>query len=644
FLYLKLGGLKPNCPRLIYVALDSQTIQRQQQIAAIVKKEFGQLRNSQEPLFAFVDELRKKPSTATQPSHSNQPRFCYSYFALYGDPLLDDSADPYPDGYLARLAQAGVNGVWLQAVLYKLARFPWQADLSSGYERRLDNLRKLVARARAQGIGLYLYLNEPRSMPLRFFESRPELKGVVEGEHAALCTSSELVRNYLTGAIRSICQAVPDLKAFFTITASENLTNCWSHGTGANCPRCKTRSAAEVIAQVNSSIFDGIAQSGSPTRLIVWDWGWSNSWAADVIERLPRETILQSVSEWDLPIDRGGVASNVGEYSISATGPGPRARRHWALAKKRGMQVSAKIQAGNTWELSAVPYIPALRNVAQHALNLREAAVDGVMLGWTVGGFPSPNLEVVHAVDELARELPPNTAPAQIINDALMRVASRRFGTEGAPHVVQAWNEFSHAFSEFPYDIGVVYSAPLQVGPANLLWEKPTGYAASMVGFPYDDLERWRGIYPADIFAIQLEKVAEGFESALVKLNKSTAHLRLSSVHKQTLESELRIAEAAAIHFRSVANQSRFIISRKALAAAKEADAARPQIENLEGLLQNELALARRLFELQRTDSRIGFEASNQYYYVPADLAEKVLNCRDLLDRWLIEQRRKWNV
>ena len=54
--------------------------------------------------------------------------------------------------------------------------------------------------------------------------------------------------------------------------------------------------------------------------------------------------------------------------------------------------------------------------------------------------------------------------------------------------------------------------------------------------------------------------------------------------------------------------------------------------------------LARRLCELQRTDSRIGFEASNQYYYVPADLAEKVLNCRDLLDRWLIEQRRKWNV
>jgi len=34
-----------------------------------------------------------------------------------------------------------------------------------------------------------------------------------------------------------------------------------------------------------------------------------------------------------------------------------------------------------------------------------------------------------------------------------------------------------------------------------------------------------------------------------------------------------------------------------------------------------------------REDSRIGFEASNQYYYVPVDLMEKVLNCRDLLAR-----------
>ena len=50
-------------------------------------------------------------------------------------------------------------------------------------------------------------------------------------------------------------------------------------------------------------------------------------------------------------------------------------------------------------------------------------------------------------------------------------------------------------------------------------------------------------------------------------------------------------------------------------------------------VLKDEIALARRLHGIQSGDSRIGFEASNQYYYVPVDLMEKVLNCRELLSR-----------
>ena len=44
-------------------------------------------------------------------------------------------------------------------------------------------------------------------------------------------------------------------------------------------------------------------------------------------------------------------------------------------------------------------------------------------------------------------------------------------------------------------------------------------------------------------------------------------------------------------------------------------------------------ALAKRLFALQSEASRIGFEASNQYSFVPLDLVEKILNCRYLLGR-----------
>src|SRR5690606_17733238 len=104
-------------------------------------------------------------------------------------------------------------------------------------------------------------------------------------------------------------------------------------------------------------------------------------------------------SEWDLPINRGGVPGKVGEYSISAVGPGPRAKRHWAIARQHGLKIVAKIQAGTTWECGGVPYVPALENVAQHAVNLREEKVGGLMTGWTLGGYPgSPNLEVVSII------------------------------------------------------------------------------------------------------------------------------------------------------------------------------------------------------------------------------------------------------
>ncbi len=627
YLYVKLGSLKPKCERLTYGPPSKEATAHASRIAAIARPLIAaNADRPHEPLFGFVDALSRplesKPSPPGDSAFS--PRYCYSYFALYGDPLLETAVDSYPDGYLARLAEIGVGGVWLQAVLYKLSPFPWVPALSDRWEERLEGLKRLVEKAKAHGMGVHLYINEPRAMPLAFFETHPELKGTVEGEHAALCTSTPEVQEYIRDAIARVCRAVPDLAGLFTITASENFTNCWSHGQGAACPRCSKRSAAEVIAAVNALIQQGIDAAGAKTQLAAWDWGWNDTWAPEAIAQLPQSVRLMSVSEWSMPITRGGVDGVVGEYSISTVGPGPRATRHWELARARGLKVNAKIQANNTWELAAVPYIPAVENVARHAANLRAAKVDGLMLGWTLGGYPSPNLEVV---TEIGR----NTETT--VDEALLRVAQKRFGEAVAPHVVEAWKAWSRAFSEFPYDGGVVYNAPLQMGPANLLWEKPTGYAATMVGLPYDALDQWRAHYPPEVFIGQLTKIADGFDAAIATLREATAALTGSAVESRELAAELRVAEACAIHFRSVANQARFVLARRAF---EENTGNRSVLaKELERILNDEIALATRLYAIQRADSRIGFEASNHYFYVPMDLLEKVLNCRDLLDRWL---------
>lgn len=632
FLYIKLGSRKPECEPIHWkssTGLDPG----EAWIKKVIQKDFPHP-ISGEPLFHFVKELSTAPATRVPVLKSGfSPRYGYGYFTLFGDPLLDADIDPYPEGYLERMAASGLDGTWMHIVLSKLTPFPWDEGVSKDWEKRLDNLKKLVEKCKQYGIGIYLYLNEPRYQPLSFYKKYPELKGVQRGDYAALCTSHPDVQSYLVDSVAKIVGEVPDLAGFFSITASENPTNCWSHMKGEDCPRCGPRGPAEVIAELNTLYEKGIRKGvqnykervdsnyqGKGPALIAWDWGWRDGWAEGIIPKLPSNTAIMSVSEWDLPINRGGVPGKVGEYSISAVGPGPRAKRHWAIARQHGLKIVAKIQAGTTWECGGVPYVPALENVAQHAVNLREEKVGGLMTGWTLGGYPgSPNLEVVSII---------GSDPQISVRTAMEKVAQRRYGP-AANDMVEAWYHFSKAFREFPYHIGVVYFAPLHSGPANLLWEKPTGYNATMVGLGYDDLKKWRSIYPDQVFIAQLYKVANGFDEALESVRHRIKGKNLTGEQKHEIQKELRIAEAVSILYRSVANQAEIIRLRDAVVEDRNAR------KKVRSLLENEIELAKKLYALQSVDSRIGFEASNHYFYVPDDLKEKVLNCRYLIENWI---------
>ncbi|MDP1590116.1 MAG: hypothetical protein Q8M07_20350, partial [Prosthecobacter sp.] len=500
-------------------------------------------------------------------------------------------------------------------------------EKSAGYEKRLEYLNDLVNRVRASGVDIYLYLNEPRSLPHRFFEEHPELKGVSHGEVTSFCTSLPEVQAWLRDSVATVSKAVPNLGGFFTISASENLTSCWSHGKGADCPRCKDRSPAEVIAEINTIIWEGIKAGGGDKEFFVWDWGWNNAWAPDLIARLPEEVALMSVSEWDLPQVRGGIDTSVGEYSLSAIGPGPRATAHWKVARDRGMKTVAKIQANITWEISSVPYVPAVANAAEHARRLREVGVEGIMLGWTLGGHPSPNLEVFSAM---------GSDPAITPEGAMKQVAVDRFGQALAPDVVKFWQDVSTAYSEYPYHIGTMYNGPQQVGPSNLLWGTPTGYRSTMVCFPYDALDIWRVQFPREVFIQQFTLMADGFNAAADTLAAKDA-AGLDAALQTNLAQELRITRACALHFQSVADQASFIVARDALAAA-EGEAKVPLKAELARLLEAEIETAKKMHALQSIDSRLGFEASNHYFYIPGDLVEKVINCQYLLEEWLPAQ------
>ena len=639
FLWIKLGSLKPKCEPLRYSPPDGAARRRADEIRRVVENDFGELlRLPVEPRFGFVRKLSSPMTGFEAPASmdgSVSLRFVYSYLAVFGDPLSDSGIDPYPDGFLQRLSSVGVNGVWLHVVLRDLApggvNFP---EFGEGHVARLANLRSLVARAKRYGVNVYLYMNEPRAMPNEFFKRHPHLAGVGDaggdrpgvpdakgGGLTALCTSCPEVRRWMSDALAYVFREVPGLGGIYAITASENLTNCASHGKWKDCKRCRSRGDADIIAEVVATLEEGVHRSSPAAKVIVSDWGWrGHGDAQEIISRLPKGVVLMSVSEWDLPVERGGIKSKVGEYSISAVGPGPRAQRHWDAAALAGIKCAAEIQFNNTCELPVVPYLPVMDLVAEHLGNLSPRKLDGMLIGWTMGGHPSPNFE-------LARRM--NTARPPAVGALLDQMAHERFGADGGPHARRAWTLLSEAYRQYPYHIRVIYTSPVTWGAANPLYPVKSGYKATMWGFPYDDLDGWRGPYPREVLASQFEKMASGWMHGVEELRKAVD--AASPDRRDEVRADLRYARAAGVTFRSVANQARFAIARDRLAKGGSGlpSAERQRLKkDVRRILEEEIRLAQEQYALVCEDSRIGFEPSCQYFYMPLDLLEKVVNCR----------------
>ncbi|MCD9022455.1 hypothetical protein [Cohnella silvisoli] len=556
-------------------------------------------------------------------------RIIYSYSAVYGDPLLTPELDPYPDELLERLSDAGVNGIWLQSVLYNLVPLHSLEHLSVDWEKRIVGLRRLVERSAKYGIGVYLYCNEPRTMPVSFFADKPDWQGHTEDGQATLCTSQPGVQKLLREGIARLFREVPDLAGLFTITMSENWTNCYSRAVGGrtNCPRCSQRKPSEVVAEVVGLIAEGAFSVKPDARILSWTWGWVQElgWTENerlsAIERLPDNVIVMSTSEEAIPTNIAGVQGQVIDYSISVVGPGEKSLQNWRAANARGLKTAAKVQFNNTWECSAVPFLPVFQLIEEHLARLNESGVSGLLLSWTLGGYPSLNLE-------LAAEYYWDTDTGT--KSGIRELLSDKFGSAAGKSIADASAALSQAFQQFPFDLNVVYFAPQNFGPANLLHMQPTGYAATMIGFPYDDLGAWRGIYPEAAFAKQFKKLATGWKKGLRLLEK--ARKKLLPGAEREFNDLMTAASAAYLHFYSTYLQIDFVMTRNRYLSARSLPARLKACRKLIVIVNEEADNARRLYELVVRDSRIGFEASNHYYYTVQDLQEKALNCHSILE------------
>jgi hypothetical protein len=615
FLWLKLGLLKPQTTPVLYREFTNDEINQAHEIKVITDKYFSKFNKTKQKMpFDFLNDFENMPyePSGIANNSSNGLRLAYSYSAIYGDPLIDSNIDSYPESLLQQLAAHGINAIWIQGVLYNLYPGSFCHELCLGYQTRIKNLNKLVERAKKFNIGVYLYFNEPRGPSPDFYLKHPELKkdflGIEYPERDAtgMCTSKPAVLNYLYNGVSWIFKNAPGLAGAFSITMSENPTNCLSKGKLDKCMLCQKRQPETILAEVNNIIEKAVHFASPDARVIVWSWGgWKNEWAEKAIDLLNENIELMCTSEEEMPIEVNGVKNNIGDYSISHVGPGPKSIKLWKHARKRGLNVIAKVQLNNSWECSALPYIPATRLVEEHLKKLRQLNISDFMVSWTLGGYPAMNLDLL------------NKSHRQMVID--------RFGTNVSQKVEEALDIFSWAFAQFPFSHETIYKAPHNCGPANLLYESPTGYSSTMVGFPYDDLNGYRTNYPENIFKNQFLILSEKWLDGINVL--CSVKDMVEPRYKENYSDLARVAMAAYCHFRSTYLQISFIQLRD----CKELNA---KME-IKKILEDEIELAVKLYEIVRSDSRIGFEATNHYIYTLNDLQEKVLNCTCLAEKYI---------
>ncbi len=606
FLDVKLG-VKPSVEGVNYYPLTEEEQENTKKVKELVQANFT--KRKVKP-FTFFDNFSKPYYLSGNGGITD--RFASSYCAKYSGSLLDDNLSDYSDDYLQKLASTGTNGIWLSDTLRNLAEFPFDKTLSPDYQIRVRNLRKLTERCEKHGIKVYLYINEPRSLPKSFFDKYPDLKGQDIGDGTyCLCTSKKQVRDYLYNAIKSVAENVPKLYAVMTISMSENPTHCYSRpwdGTeniATTCPNCIGRKPQEIVAEVNNTIYRALNDGNGYTKLITNIWGWVNYSGKDkkevfeTLDLLDKDIDVLCVSEYAKEFVRGGVAGKVDDYSISVGGPSDFSQKVLTYARDKGHRIWAKVQMNASWECSAVPYLPAFGLMVEHVKRLKALQTNGIMLGWSLGGYPGGVLSLVNTLCENH-----NFDESEWYKNV--------YG-ENAKTVQDAVKIFDDAFTNYPFSVYNIYFGGHNLGCGNLWSFEKQNRESTMVCFAFDDLDRWTTPYGVDIYLSLMGELCSKWEEGLKLID--------GLVGNSTTEEFIRCAKGAYIHLKSALNLATF---------SKCKSDVKVNYQTLKDCIDNEKKLTKALYELFIEDSKIGFEMTNHYYYNENLLLEKLINLKEI--------------
>jgi hypothetical protein len=560
---------------------------------------------------------------------------------------LADETDYYPEQYLNRLAHHGVNGLWLTIKFSDLCPSRFFPDHGKDAPRRLEKLRRTVARCARYGIKIYIFCIEPRGFggiseymsPPETLEHFPELGGHKSGPYSYFCTSSAEGREYLESCTHHIFSNVPELGGLIDINLGERPTHCYSSTatfSSNNCPRCSQRSIADVFADTTDALQRGMHRANPNAEMVSWlyvpylgnvseeEARYIQNQMAQIAAKTPPKVLLQVNFESQGVTSQWGRDHLVLDYSLAYAGPSQVFADCAAAVVQAGARVSAKLQVGNSHEVATVPFVPAPGNLYRKYKKMHELGVSSAMQCWFFGNYPSV---MTQAAGELAfAPLPENEI------DFLQQLAATHWG-ENAATVAAAWQHFRDAYEQFPAVLqfswfGPVHDCinwPLHLNPVDEIiqpsWLLKPDASGDRVAecFAYE--------FSRDEIIETCRRMDVGWQKGVQLLEQ------IKSRYQDQRErwTEIGVAQALGLQFHSAWNVMRFYALRDELPFVPQRQQ-RADLETMRQIVVEEIANSKKLAQLAQDDSRLGFHSEAEgYKYFPAKLAWRIDQLETLL-------------
>ena len=584
-------------------------------------------------------------------------RNCRTNF--YGDEILAESTK-FTRAYFASVREGGYTGIWLRGQLRQLVTFDEAPHWDHRTAERRDALNHIIRTARASGIDVFLYVNEPKGFsegdPI--FAIHPELKGPVNplalrpqasGNQPkyAFCTCSEFTDTYLRDGFRRLFTACPDIAGVISITTSEILSHCFSNVDEMNlmnedfkyrevlCPHCREVGSIATIVDVISKIRSGIREAGSEAKVVAWNWSWGMhepSPQPRLISALPSDVIVMSDLQRAGHKSVDGFDIFVDEYSFSYLGPSPLFLGTAEIAKSQGRGLWTKMPVNVTHEFLVCAYLPLFFRLARKTIALRDLHSTGLMGCWNYNG--EATTPMARLASTILRD---DSFDTGRIEPEVRRIAAELYGPGRAQAAYQAWTHYDAAFEYFPFEVPFIYYGPHMHGPG-FEWV----FTREEITMPEYYLNRAarRGTKLSDCcvrFTPQensqlLGKLTDGWEDGVRTLAAAWSIAEpfdaISDFEELSRESgfeDFCIGRTVAIHFRSTLAFFRF---RQATLTYFEREEDRDlQKAIILGLFEEEKPRIRAMGQIIQAYPHIPFaDEACKALYTPGDLEQKLQN------------------